>query len=107
MVVQWEQDHSGAVESFLLPDLAATTPYPKRAKYLPPDRWVLIDPESDVPPMLVALTRKKPSGFSHYLVGVADWPEGTVRAHGEFWHTFTPKERAEIERMWTGLERTK
>lgn len=100
--VQWEDSHSAAVESFLLPDLRATVKFPERAEYVGPNGWDLVDPESGVPPMIVAIADGPRTG--RFLVGVADWPEGQDPTQAEIWAMLDGNEKRDIRRLWARLK---
>lgn len=92
-------DLDDAAEAALLPDLAATAPYPAWVREAPGRGR----PDPDAPQQFkIALT----PGGAWYLIGRATWPDDVEMTHAELWGTFGPDQRAEMERIALDMRRS-
>lgn len=82
----------GAATAFLLGNIQAQIPVPP---------WKNGEPQRHPDPELQAVIGEE----GEYLVGEADWPDGTEMTHGTLWATFTPPERGYVEKLWVFLDK--
>lgn len=92
---------AGMAEAFLLPELRFTTPYPERCPHIGPMGWDLVDPQGQLKPSVIAMTRDG----RRFLIGHADWPDDETRSLGEHWSRLDGHTRTAVMTKWTKWRR--